>query len=46
MVVIGKTSDYSLFNYVPKILSLPLAQAKNGNEQFWRKKFYAVNGKA
>jgi hypothetical protein len=35
-----------LFNYVPKILSLALAQAKNGNEQFWKKKFHVVNGKA
>ncbi len=35
-----------MFNYVPKILSLVLAQAKIGNEQFWKKKFHVVNGKA
>jgi hypothetical protein len=33
-------------NYVPKILPLPLAYVKNGDQQFWKEKFHAANGKA
>jgi len=32
--------------YVPKILPLPLAYAKNGDQQFWIEKFHAANEKA
>jgi hypothetical protein len=32
--------------HVSRILPLPLAQAKNGDKQFWRAKFHAPNGKA
>jgi hypothetical protein len=27
-------------------LPLPLAEAENGDEEFWKKKFHAANGKA
>jgi hypothetical protein len=30
----------------PKFCPLPLAKAKNGDEEFWKQKFYAANGKA
>jgi hypothetical protein len=33
-------------NYIPKILPLPLAYVKNGDQQFWKEKFHAANGKA
>jgi hypothetical protein len=31
--------------YVPKFLPLPLAQAKNGDKQFWKQKIHVANGK-
>jgi hypothetical protein len=31
--------------YVPKFFPLPLAQAKNGDKQFWKQKIQAANGK-
>jgi hypothetical protein len=33
-------------DYIPKILTLPLAYAKNGDKQFWKEKFHAANGNA
>jgi hypothetical protein len=36
----------SLFHTVPKSLIQPLAQAKNADEQFWKERFHAANGKA
>jgi len=36
----------AISHYVPKILPLPLARAKTGDEQFWKEKFHAANGKA
>jgi hypothetical protein len=33
-------------SYVRKILPLPLAKAKNGDEGFWKEKFHAANRKA
>jgi hypothetical protein len=30
-------------NYVSKILPLPLAWAKNGDEQFWEEKLHAAH---
>jgi hypothetical protein len=30
---------------VPKILPLPLAEAKNGDEQFWQEKLHVASGK-
>jgi hypothetical protein len=33
-------------HYVPKILSLTLAYAKNGDQQFWKEKFHAANEEA
>ncbi len=32
--------------YVPLFVPLPLAQAKNGDKQFWKQKFHAANEKA
>jgi hypothetical protein len=31
---------------VLKFLPMPLAQAKNGDKQFWKEKFHAANVKA
>jgi hypothetical protein len=36
----------SQFHTVPTSLTQPLAQAKNGDEQFWKERFHAANGKA
>jgi hypothetical protein len=33
-------------HYVPKILSVTLAYAKNGDQQFWKEKFHAANEEA
>jgi hypothetical protein len=33
-------------DYIPKILTLPLAEVKNGGKQFWKENFHAANGKA
>jgi hypothetical protein len=33
-------------NYVLKILPLPLTQAKNDDQQYWKEKFHTANGKA
>jgi hypothetical protein len=33
-------------DYILKILTLSLAQAKNGDKQFWKEKFHIANGKA
>ncbi len=30
----------------PQILPLPLAYVNNGDQQFWKEKFHAANGKA
>jgi hypothetical protein len=32
--------------YVPRFLPLPLAKAKNGDQQFWKEKFHAANEEA
>jgi hypothetical protein len=31
-------------DYVPKSLTQPLAQAKNGDPQFWKPNIHAANG--
>ncbi len=36
----------SQFHTGPKSLAQPLAQAKNGDELFWKERFHAANGKA
>jgi len=36
----------SQFHTGPKSLTQPLAQAENGDEQFWKERFHAANGKA
>jgi hypothetical protein len=33
-------------DYFLKILPLPLGQAKNGDQQFWKQKFHAANEEA
>jgi hypothetical protein len=38
--------DFASHYIVPKILPLPLAQAKNGGKEFWKEKFHGVSGKA
>jgi hypothetical protein len=40
------TIKKQLPNKYPKFITGVLAQAKNGDEQFWKQKFHAANGKA
>jgi len=42
-----KQNKHPHINYVlKKILLLPLTQAKNDDEQFWKEKFHTANGNA
>jgi hypothetical protein len=34
-----------LLLFVQRPMSQPLAQVKNGDQQFWKKRFHATNGK-
>ncbi len=42
----GGGEDFFHFSFVPKFLPWLLAQAKNGDLQFWKQKFHAANGNA
>ncbi len=41
-----KQNKHPHINYVLKILLLPLTQAKNDDQQFWKEKCHTANGNA